>query len=1128
MKQLANRQQWCRAKAALVFGLLVALVVSQSGIARASLMDSIREAFKRWELFQDIEVTGQNRLTFQKQSVDGALTAYQNQRWDTGDVVRQTSLHLSGPIWKKFAFQADLSSSGYGPSYSRWVVGYAGHDTQLFFGDLNVNIPGNEFVSFSKPLKGYQLDQRLPNEGLVRAFYSKEKGLTRNQTFAGNNTSGPYFLTYTPVIDGSEVVKVNEDVQKFGADYILDYQSGQLRFEPVDRPPRIIPDTSLISVSYQSYGYGASAGTLSGFRAEMPLLGNRLLLGVAHVRQGRDTPIADTVGYQEDVYQGSGSTGPFDTIFRPIIINGTEVIYKGETKTIEQALLVLVDNVEQAENVDYDAYRQIGRIIFRRAVPPTALVLIRYYYDLTSNYPTGSQSVTGVDLSYRISDDLSLRADYGRSEGGQDSGQGDAMQVNLDYSRPRLNVLVSWRNIEPDFSYLNSVGFYRQEKGTDVGVRWQPHKHIRLYTRSSDLDSSRGYSYGYSSYGGGIGFGSGSDSYGSYGDYGGTSYPYGVGTTQFGEPAPALDVSTKRHEYDMDLDFPGWPKVQLALQQMSNTGGSGGDSEMTSDQIRLQYSPSGARYSLSSGIQKTTQDHFGTGEDNEPRGSATERFDLSGRYQVGSSLSLSASLGSNKSTSAYDERNSTSDTTQLGVRWSPLDNFDINLDHRIAESTGRVSFYGGYSSYNPGFGGIGGGGGGYTPPNYDDDEDDEDRTDKYQDTNSQLRVSYRPTDKVTLDLLLGRRKYTSGGSVGYLADSDQNTRNLCVNYRASDEWGLNLMYGTDNMEFLQEGRGSLTNRMVSLGVNYQPQEKPYTAGLSLNLQSGSSPTYLGFGEAQKMFMVDNDLFDVQSYFSYRLDEQSSLALRMGLSDFIGGYADFEKQNLELQYQRRLSDLATLAFGYRYIRNTSRLPQDPRLGYTSLTPPSQNYVANTFMLTFTTNFYSGFGGSRSQLYTGYAGSAGYGLGSFGGYRAGGGYGGGYGGYGGGVSGIYGTGYGAFENLRRGAGTGETDRLPGYGIFEGTGSYRERGDYEEGWRTDQVPGEVPSQYRQPGRGGLDAGLGDFRADKARRSLERPGFERPPEEQSPGAGPGEAPQAPAENLWELWSEYMLDTDF
>ncbi len=1105
MKQSPNRQPCLCLKAAVIAALAAALVVSQGGIARAGLIDSIREAFKRWELFQDVEVTGQNRLTFQKQAIDGSLTAYENGRWDTGDTVRQTSLHLSGPIWKEFAFQADLSSSGYGTSYSRWIVGYAGHDTQLFFGDLNINLPGNEFVSFSKALKGYQLDHALPKGGLVRAFYSAEQGLTRNQTFSGNNTSGPYFLTYTPVIDGSEAVKVNEEVQKFGEDYILDYQSGQLRFEPVDKPPRIIPDTSIISVSYQSYGYGSSAGTLSGFRAEMPLLGDKLLLGIAHVRQDRDTPRADTVGYQEDVYQGSGSTGPFDTIYRPIITNGTEVTYKGQQKVIEQALVVLVDNVEQAEGVDYDSYRQIGRVIFRRAVPPTSLVLIRYYYDLTSDYPTGSQSVTGIDLSYRINDELSLRADYGRSDGGGSDGAGNATQVNVKYSRPRLDALVSWRDIEPSFSYLNSVGFYRQEKGADVGITWQPHEHIRLYSRFSDLDSSSGYSYGYSSYG-----------YSSYG-YDSYGYTYGVDTADTTESSTALNVSTKRREYDLNLDFPGWPRTQLSRQQMSNTGGTAGDSEMTADELRMDYSPAGKPYSLSSSLQKTDQDYLGSTEDDERRGSSTEQLNLSGRYEVGSSLSLTASLGSNKSTSAYDEGKSSSDTTQFGLRWSPRDNLDINLDHNIAESVGRVSYYSSYGSYSPGYGGIGGGGGGYIPPDYDGD-DEEAKTDKYQDTNSQLRVSYRPADKLTLDLLLGRRKYTSGGSVGYLADSDQNTRNLSLNYRASDEWGLNLMYGTDTMDFLQEGRGSVSNRMTSLSVNYQPREKPYTAGLSLNLQSGSSPTYLGFGEAQKMFMVDNDLFDIQSYVSYRLDEKSSLALRAGLSDFVGGYADFEKQNLELEYQRRLSDIATLAFGYRYIRNTSRLPQDPRLGYTSLTPPSQNYVANSFMLTVTTNFYSGVGGSRSQLYTGYAGSTGYGLGSFGGYRAGGGYGGyggysGYGSYGsygtGGVGGTYGMSYEAFESLRSGSDSSAIQRLPGYGIFEGSGSYQRRE-------------------------GLEAGIGEFQADKTRQRLERPG------EEPPGPAPGKPPAGhresdiglpawlSAEELGEFSSEYMLDTDF
>jgi hypothetical protein len=93
----------------------------------------------------------------------------------------------------------------------------------------------------------------------VRGFYSTEKGLTRRETINGNNTSGPFFLRYTPIIEGSEVIKVDEQVMRFGQDYRLDYETGQLWFEPVDAPPRIIPSTSVISAAYQSYGYGRAA-----------------------------------------------------------------------------------------------------------------------------------------------------------------------------------------------------------------------------------------------------------------------------------------------------------------------------------------------------------------------------------------------------------------------------------------------------------------------------------------------------------------------------------------------------------------------------------------------------------------------------------------------------------------------------------------------------------------------------------------------------------------------------------------------------------------------------------------------------------------------------------------------------
>lgn len=350
-------------------------------------LKGLQKLFKEWGVFQGLQVSGQNTLTLQQHVLEGSQNAFEGQRWDTGNLVRQSSLHLQGPIWKNFAFQADLSASGYGPSYSRWVVGYIGSSSALYFGDLNIDLSGNSFASFSKPVRGWQFDQRV-GQGLARAFYSQEKGITRYQTFTGNNTSGPFFLTFTPVIQGTEVVKINEQLQTFGEDYRLDYETGQLWFEPVGKPPRIIPDTATISVAYQSSGYQSGAGTLYGARLQMPLMKDRMRVGVTALRQDRAGPgQRDTVGYQEDIFQGSGSTGPFDVNYRPLIPDNSTVIYQGQTRLIEKALVVLVDNVEQAEGVDYDVFRDIGRIIFRRAVPPTALVIIRYYYDLSTTTP---------------------------------------------------------------------------------------------------------------------------------------------------------------------------------------------------------------------------------------------------------------------------------------------------------------------------------------------------------------------------------------------------------------------------------------------------------------------------------------------------------------------------------------------------------------------------------------------------------------------------------------------------------------------------------------------------------------------------------------------------------------------
>ncbi len=1020
---------------AVVLAIVVCLSVTSA--AAADPLGGLRRVFRKWDLFQGVKVSGQNTLTFQEHLVDGSGSAFTGQRWDTDRLQRRTSLHLEGPIFKEFGFQADLSASGWGPSYSRWVAGYVGHDTAVYFGDLNISLRGNEFTSFSKSLKGWQLDHNLPGNGMLRAFQSKEKGFTRNQTMAGNDTPGPYFLTYTPITEGSERVKVDEQPQRLGEDYRIDYQTGELWFEPVDGPPQIIPSTSTISVSYRSSGYMAGQGTLSGLRAEMPVLADNMVVGLMILKQDRPgAGSGDTAGYQEDYYQGSGSTGPFDTNFRPIIADGAQVTYQGEQQTIDEALIVLVDNVQQEEGVDYDAYRQIGRIIFRRAVPPTALVKIQYYYDLRQTTPAADTQVTGLDVSWRISKDLSLRADFARSTGGTAGQPGQALQGTLTYSQPRLAASAEYRDMDSTFSFIDTTGFRRQEKGMAVNLQWQPHRHIELFNRYSKMKTAQGLSFGYSGYGGGYGFGGGGSSY-----YG-LSYP-AAQAAQTGTSTTGLDVSARQNELDLRLDFPGWPAMDITRQTMSNAGGSMGGSNYTSTSLRLNHTFSN-RLRLNATLGSTNQSYGGdaaAGADDlsQPRGSSTRRRQVSVDYMPFDDLSLSADLGHNRSAgSGGTTSNSSSSNIRLSARWRPSDRLSINLDQTVSESIGRVSsgFYGGFpgSGYSGGGGGywpgpIAGGGGSY-PYQADDGEDSEEESQtRYEDGSTSLGINYLLSDDVSLSFNTRRRQYTSGGGAGYLADSDQRSHSLSASWRATDALTVSGTLSKDNLDFLSGDQGAVANNMLNIGLSYQPPEQRWGVSLSMNRMSGSSPTYIEIGGRQRSRMVSTALFDLSGQIQYRVGDDAHLYLRAGLSDFNSAYSAFKKNTAELGLGYQLNDNSELNFGYRYIKHMSGDTDSPFFGYTGTAMQSQDYIANTFMLTFSTRFATDVGGrsafqgpvasfgapSSGGMYQ-RGGIGGTNLATFGGYQAGsrgpsqyGPFGPGAG-YGGGYQSGYGGGYG----------------------------------------------------------------------------------------------------------------------
>jgi hypothetical protein len=214
---------------------------------------------------------------------------------------------------------------------------------------------------------------------------------------------------------------------------------------------------------------------------------------------------------------------------------------------------------------------------------------------------------------------------------------------------------------------------------------------------------------------------------------------------------------------------------------------------------------------------------------------------------------------------------------------------------------------------------------------------------------------------VTLDT--GQRKYLSGGGSGYLSDSDQKYRSLAVSWRATSEITLTTNFSEDDLQFLEAGRGAVTNDSVIMGLNYRPKNKPWDLNVSLNRMSGSSPSYILIGGRERYYQTDTSLRDLSGQLSYRLGSRSSLMLRAGTSEFDSDYSVFSKRTVDLGFNYDVGQSNKLTFGYRFIGHRAGQPSSPFLGYTGVATEGQDYNAHTFMLSLQSNFTSGMGGSR---------------------------------------------------------------------------------------------------------------------------------------------------------------------
>ncbi len=950
---------------------------------------SLRRPVKRFiGRLRNLNISGRNDLTFRASSVSGTEAAYRSAYWNTGTTTNVSSMRVEGPLpvpGNEFGIQADWTSLGYGPSRSRWQLIYAGHDTTVRYGDLNVNLAGNEFARFSKSLHGIELDTDIGADYRLQAFGSREEGIVRRETFVGNNTPGPYFLRFTPVLDGSEVVKVNEELMHLGKDYRLDFETGQLYFEPFEGQPRIIPSDATISVSYQSLAAGGSPGTLFGGRLSGPLF-KRGEIGLTMLRQDRAGHASvDTADFAEDRFIANNSTGPFELRGRPVLEDGARVIIDGKEQIIQQALVVLVDGIQQVEGVDFDIRRDLGVIEFRRIVPATSWVQVKYYYGVAPGTTAGDTTVIGMDLGLRVTRDLNLNAAVAQSTS-EAGSSGLALRLAGGYQTKKLNTQVEYRSIEPNFSYIDTVGFQRNERGLNARLGYRPLDWIDFYTDWSRLKSSQGLAFGFSGYGGGRNFGVGFTQP--------TVNTSPLTSLQLRRTAErtTLDNEVGRTAFGVNIHRPNWPRLSLSRNALRNSGTSRADSNFVTDQVSLNWAPEKSRLSADLSFTSSHQDvgEFGAGTDvGTPTGATGSRSQMlraAFGYQPGSKLHLTGNFSTNRSRARGVEEASTGRTLQFSASYNPWDNLGINLDQTLSSSCGAVQsgYYGGIGGAvggisspsfgsSPGFSTFGhatGGPAAYTCdlpggiPNPSGTTGDSTlptasaSRNRYTDAQTRMSISYRPWERFGLNLNLSRRKYTSGGNIGYLADSNQYRGDISFDWQPTDALSLNSSFSLDRTDFLEAGRGEITNNWISLGGSYHRPDSPWSFSLNLSRQKGTSPSF-STSDQQEAKMVDTSLLDVSGTVTYHLNKRVGLSLGLAHSDFRGGdFADFRRENAELALEYRISDIMALRAGYQFLQNTSRLPASTEVNVPGVSRQNANFTANIFTISLTTAFATG--------------------------------------------------------------------------------------------------------------------------------------------------------------------------
>jgi hypothetical protein len=294
---------------------------SPSGERRHTL-DALRNALRSWDAFEQelrsrVTISGRKTMGFHLHQVEGDSASFRDQNYYGQGGQRTTDYtDLSIRVDRLFgllSFDWRWSNSRYrNPFDTRITWSYDSPNLMLEWGDINAMLGGqNQLVSFNRTLKGVMGTAKFGRSSL-RYITSETKAAARTITIQGNDSPGPYYLQGSQIVDGSERVQVDGVEKRRGEDYTIDYYAGILQF----REGMIIPRTSTIVVTYETYAFNSRPSRLDGWRFETNL-GKGINLGMSMLSQKVQGGLGLRTRTQQFYGRGAPSV-PYDLDFPPL------------------------------------------------------------------------------------------------------------------------------------------------------------------------------------------------------------------------------------------------------------------------------------------------------------------------------------------------------------------------------------------------------------------------------------------------------------------------------------------------------------------------------------------------------------------------------------------------------------------------------------------------------------------------------------------------------------------------------------------------------------------------------------------------------------------------------------------